>query len=90
MINEGLINSTAPSTWTSTIKISGISNNSGTVQAVDFCDLSSVNGGMPDNNTGTLVGMTYCLSQLNYCDYIFSGLIESNPFGNSMRLAKMT
>lgn len=86
MINAGLINSIAPTSWTSTIKVSGISTNSGTIQTVDFCDLSSVNGGMPDNNSGALVGMTYCLSQLNYCDYIFSGLNEENPVGQLIHL----
>lgn len=76
-INNGTINNQAMQTWTPTIRVNNLSANTGTIYGIDFCDLSTTNGGMPDVNTGTLMNVTFCTAQQNYCDYSFTSIQES-------------
>ncbi len=75
--NNGVINNSAVNSWTPSIKIIGSSTNTGTINSIDFCDLSTTNGGMPDINTGTLSNITFCQSQQYYCDYSFTSIKEN-------------
>jgi len=78
-INNGLINNSSALTWSPSIRSMGSSQNTGTIVNIDFCDLSSSNGGMLDSNTGTLSGVTFCSYQQSYCDFSFTS-IEKNDF----------
>lgn len=76
--NDGVIyNYNAPS-WSPSLRVNGISINTGTINTVDFCDLSSTNGGMPDSNSGILNNITYCTSQQFYCDFNFTSIRENH------------
>jgi hypothetical protein len=77
-VNNGIINNTAMQTWTPSIRVNGLSANSGTINTIDFCDLSSTNGGMPDINTGTLSNVTFCSSQQFFCDFTYTSVHEKN------------
>jgi len=77
-INNGTINNSAMQTWTPSIRVNGLSTNNGTINTIDFCDLSSTNGGMPDVNTGTLPNVTFCSSQQFFCDFTYTSIQEKS------------
>ena len=75
-INNGDILNNSANTWTPSIRVMGYSVNTGAIYSIDFCDISTSNGGMPDMNTGTLANVTYCTSQQYYCDFGFTSVKE--------------
>jgi hypothetical protein len=75
-VNNGQINSSSLQTWSPSIKINGISENNGSISNIDFCDLTTMNGGLPDINTGTLTNVTNCASQQQFCDYTYTSFID--------------
>lgn len=77
-INNGTISAQAVATWTSSIKVRGISENNGIIANIDFCDYTTTNGGMLDVNTGTVTNNTYCTASDNYCSYIFTTVKANN------------
>jgi hypothetical protein len=80
-INNGIINGQSLQTITPTIKVSGLSQNTGTILTYDFCDLSSTNGGMFDVNTGTTTAVTFCGSQIDYCS-LASGIRQNRNYSS--------
>lgn len=96
-INNGSIYNSAMNTWTPSIKVNGLSTNAGIIHTIDFCDLSTTNGGMPDVNTGTLTNVTFCSSQQYFCDYTYTAIKENttttkrvlvfpNPTSNTLNI----
>jgi hypothetical protein len=76
-INNGIINSSAMTSWHPFINVSGQSLNTGQINSPNFCDMSSVNGGMLDVNTGTVTITSYCAAQQYSCDY-YASIKENN------------
>ena len=74
--NEGFINGQSAQSWTPTIKVGGLSQNTGTIVNHDFCDVTTSNGGMPDINTGTLNAVTFCTSLVKSCPFTLLGIEE--------------
>lgn len=77
-INNGVINNSLAQGWSPSIRVMGQSVNNGTIYTIDFCDLSSSNGGMPDVNTGTLSSVTFCATQQFYCNLVYSSVKEND------------
>ncbi len=71
-INNGIIHNSAMTSWHPFINVNGISENSGTIGSPNFCDMSSLNGGMLDVNTGTVNITSFCTAQQFTCDYYAS------------------
>lgn len=71
-INNGVVSNSSMNTWKPFINVSGISENTGSISSPNFCDMSSVNGGMLDVNTGTVNITSYCSAQQFTCDYYAS------------------
>lgn len=76
-INNGIIHSSAMNTWHPFINVSGESENTGQITSPNFCDMSSINGGMLDVNTGTVTITSYCTAQQYVCDY-YASVKENN------------
>ena len=76
-INNGIINSSAMTSWQPFINVSGVSENTGQINSPNFCDMSSINGGMLDVNSGTTNITNYCSAQQFSCDY-YSSIKENN------------
>jgi hypothetical protein len=77
-INNGLINNSSALTWTPSIRTAGLSQNTGTIANIDFCDLSSTNGGLPDVNTGLLFNLTFCSSPQYFCDFTYTSVRKNS------------
>ena len=96
-INNGQVNNQNMVTWSPYLKVYGLSTNTGTISTIDFCDLTSTNGGMLDSNSGTLTNITYCTSTQNFCDLSYTAINENinkpkqilvypNPTFNSLNI----
>ena len=86
-INNGAIYNSAMQTWTPSIRVNGLSINTGTINAIDFCDLSTTNGGMPDLDSGTLSNVTFCNSQQFYCNLTYASINEDRISPNLLILS---
>lgn len=80
-INHGYIYNSVQQSY---IRVNGISQNTGTISVIDFCDLTST-AGMPDINTGATYSVTYCNTQQYYCNFIYSGIQTYNYETNQVK-----
>jgi hypothetical protein len=77
-INNGdIVGTVSSSTWFPSVRVNGISQNTGSISTINFCDQSSTSGGFFDQNSGTLVNISFCPPQQPVCNTDYTAIKEN-------------